>query len=542
MNISFLGAARTVTGSCFLLETSKRKVLIDCGMYQGQAKETALNNESFAFNPAQIDYVLLTHAHIDHSGRIPKLYVDGFKGEIITTKATAELCGIMLPDSGHIQEVEVEWLNKKRERADKHLVKPIYTMQDALDCLKLFKKVRYDEEVKIGDDIRVIFRDAGHILGSAILEIWVTEDGKETKIVFTGDLGNQRIPMLREPSIIQDADYVIMESTYGDRKHTNHGDKAEKFLDIVTETINKGGNVVIPSFAVGRTQEILYNIHKDHEKYKEKLKILKEVPVYVDSPLAVSATEIFENNTDCFDEEASKIIASGDNPLDFPELHFTRTVDESKGLNDITDNIIIISASGMCEAGRIKHHLKHNLWRAESTILFVGYQAQGTLGRKILEGAKKVKIFGEEISVNARIESIDGFSGHADQDGLLRWLGLFSQKPAKVFLVHGESVVQETFAEMIKSRYNLECVIPDRGEVYTISREEVIKTENTICEVKQTYVRLAILEYLDTLKEEFDELTEILKMDLKEEKDDKEILALKFKLKNLENSMLDVLK
>jgi len=542
MKISFLGAARTVTGSCFLLETSKRKILIDCGMYQGQAKETALNNESFAFNPAQIDCVLLTHAHIDHSGRIPKLYVDGFKGEIITTKATAELCGIMLPDSGHIQEVEVEWLNKKRERADKHLIKPLYTAQDAIDCLKLFKKVKYDQEIKIGDDVRLIFRDAGHILGSAILEIWVTEDGKETKLAFTGDLGNQRIPMLREPSIIQDADYVIMESTYGDRKHSNHGDKAEKFLDIVTETINNGGNVVIPSFAVGRTQEILYNLHKNHDLYKDKLKKLKEIPVYVDSPLAVSATEIFEQNTDCFDEEASKIIASGDNPLDFPELKFTRTVDESKAINDIADNIIIISASGMCEAGRIKHHLKHNLWRAECTILFVGYQAQGTLGRKILEGAKKVKIFGEEISVNARIESIDGFSGHADQDGLLRWLGLFTKKPAKVFLVHGEAEVQDVFAQKIKERFNLECVIPQRGEVYTISGEEVSRTENTVCEVKQTYVRLAILEYLDTLKEELEELTELLKMDLRQEKDDSEIIVLKSKLNNLEKTMVDVLK
>ncbi|MGE5473298.1 MAG: MBL fold metallo-hydrolase RNA specificity domain-containing protein [Ignavibacteriales bacterium] len=542
MNISFLGAAKTVTGSCFLLETSKRKVLIDCGMYQGQTKETELNNENFAFNPAMIDCVLLTHAHIDHSGRIPKLYLDGFKGEIITTKATAELCEIMLPDSGHIQEMEIEWLNKKRARQDKHLVKPLYTMQDAVDCLKLFKKVKYDEEVKIGDDIRVKFRDAGHILGSAILEIWVSENDEETKVVFTGDLGNQRIPMLREPTIIEDADYVIMESTYGDRKHSNHGDKAEEFLDIVTETINNGGNVVIPSFAVGRTQEILYNLHKDHEKYKEKLKKLKEIPVYVDSPLAVSATQIFENNTDCFDEEASKFIASGDNPLDFPELHFTRTADESKALNDISDNIIIISASGMCEAGRIKHHLKHNLWKPESTILFVGYQAQGTLGRKILDGAKKVKIFGEEISVNARIESIDGFSGHADQDGLMRWLGLFKKKPSKVFLVHGDSAVQDTFAGLIKSRHNLDCVIPDRGEVYTISGNEISKTENTICEVKQTYVRLAILEYLETLKEELNELTEILKADLKEEKDDEQILMLKSKLKNLEQTMVNVLK
>lgn len=542
MKISFLGAARTVTGSCFLLETSKRKILIDCGMYQGQSKEHALNNESFPFNPAQIDCVLLTHAHIDHSGRIPKLYIDGFKGDIITSKATAELCGVMLPDSGHIQEMEVEWLNKKRSRADKHAVKPLYTAQDAIDCLKLFKSIKYDQEIKIDDDVRVIFRDAGHILGSAILEIWVNEDGNETKLVFTGDLGNQRIPMLRDPSIITEADYLIMESTYGDRKHTNHGDKAEEFLDIVTETINNGGNVVIPSFAVGRTQEILYNIHKDHQKYKEKLKILKEVPVYVDSPLAVSATQIFENNSDCFDEEARKIIESGDNPLDFPELRFTKTAEESKALNDITDNVIIISASGMCEAGRIKHHLKHNLWRPECTVLFVGYQAQGTLGRKILEGAKKVKIFGEEISVNARIESIDGFSGHADQDGLLRWLGFFTKKPSKVFLVHGESAVQDVFSQMIKDRYDIECVIPQRGEVYTISDKEVKRTENTICEVKQTYVRLAILEYLETLKEELEELTEILKMDLKEEKDDSEILVLKSKLSNLEKSMVDVLK
>ena len=542
MKLTFLGAAKTVTGSCFLLETKTKKILIDCGMYQGHSKEHILNCECFSFNPAEIDYVLLTHAHIDHSGRIPKLYIDGFKGEIIATKATVQLCEIMLPDSGHIQEIEVEWLNKKRERASKHLVAPLYTMQDAIDCLKLFKKVSYDQEIQLDENTHVTFRDAGHMLGSSIVEIWVKDGKEENKLVFTGDLGNKDIPMLKDPSTILDADYLIMESTYGDRLHKDNENKVEKFLSILTETINNGGNVIIPSFAVGRTQEVIYDLHKEKDKYRDKLEKLKDIPVYVDSPLAVSATEIFRKNLDCFDEEAQSYIRAGDNPLDFPGLKFTRSADESKALNEMNQNMVIISASGMCEAGRIKHHLKHNLWKSENTILFVGYQAQGTLGRKIVDGAKKVKIFGEEISVNARIEYIDGFSGHADEEGLLEWLGQFKKRPKRVFLVHGEPEAQEVLAKAINERYNLECIIPERGSSFSVSGTALIKTEDTLCVPEQKYVRLSILDQLSTLKEELEEMSEILKMGLKEEKDDMEILNLKTKLKSLEKAMVDVLK
>lgn len=542
MKLTFLGAAKTVTGSCFLLETKTKKILVDCGMFQGHSREHVLNSENFAFSPGDIDYVLLTHAHIDHSGRIPKLYIEGFKGEIIATKATVELCSVMLPDSGHIQEVEVEWLNKKRARANKHLVQPLYTMQDAVNCMKLFRSVNYNENIKLDEYISVRFRDAGHMLGSSIIEVWVKDGKQETKLVFTGDLGNEDIPLLRDPGIIEDADYLIMESTYGNRLHIDNDNKVEKFVDIITETINNGGNVIIPSFAVGRTQEVIYELHKEKEKYGDKIERIRDIPVYVDSPLAVSATEIFRKNLDCFDEETRRYIESGDNPLDFPGLRFTRSADESKMLNELTENVVIISASGMCEAGRIKHHLKHNLWRPENTVLFVGYQAQGTLGRKILDGTKRVKIFGEEISVNARIESIDGFSGHADKDGLLDWVGNFKKKPRNIFIVHGEPEAQEVLAKEIEHRYGIECIVPERGASFAVSGTVVTKTEVIPYEDQPRFIRLSILEQLGTLREELDELTEILKMDLKEDKDDQEIIKLRAKLKNLEKAMVEVLR
>lgn len=542
MKLSFMGAARTVTGSCFLLETSTKKILIDCGMYQGHTTEHALNCESFPFNPADIHCVLLTHAHIDHSGRIPKLFLDGFKGEVIATKATVQLCEIMLPDSGHIQEMETEWLNKKRERADRHIVKPLYTMQDAIDSLKLFRKVNYNQEIKIAEDIRVKFNDAGHMLGSSIVEIWVKNGSEETKLVFSGDLGNKDIPLIKDPTIINEADYVIMESTYGNRLHVDNNNKVDKFVDVILDTINNGGNVIIPSFAVGRTQEVIYDLHSQKDKNKEKLEKIKNIPVYVDSPLAVSATEIFRENLDCFDDEARYYIEKGENPLDFPGLKFTRTADESKALNEMTESMVIISASGMCEAGRIKHHLKHNLWKPENAVLFVGYQAQGTLGRKIVDGAKKVKIFGEEISIRARIETIDGFSGHADKEGLLEWLGHFKKIPRKVFLVHGEADAQEVLAQEIRDRYGIDCVIPERGTSFEVDNMVITKSEYATPEFRQRFTRLTIIEHLEKMKEEFEELSEILKMDLKQEKDDSEILEMENRLKDLEKVMVNVLK
>lgn len=543
MNITFLGAAKTVTGSCYLIETKDSKFLVDCGMFQGRSKEVILNAEPFSFNPGELDFMLLSHAHIDHSGRIPKLYMDGFKGNIYATKATMQLCNLMLPDSGHIQETENEWTNRKRQRAGKAPVKPLYTVKEAIECLELFNGVNYDEVVKVTNDIRVRFMDAGHILGSSIIEIWVTEDNKETKVVFSGDLGNNGTPILRDPTIIFDADYLIIESTYGDRLHTlNKGSqKIEKFINIISETIAAGGNVIIPSFAVGRTQEIIYELNKYMDVFGDRVKRILNVPVFVDSPLATSATQVFRENLDCFDEEAKEYIANGDNPLDFPTLKFTQSPDESRKLNERDDSIIIISASGMCEAGRIKHHLKHNLWRKESTILFVGYQAEGTLGRRIIDGATKVKIFGEEISVNARIEVIDGFSGHADKAGLLSWLGSIRKKPKKVFVVHGEQETMAVFAQTITDEIGLPCIVPSRGDSFVVNASNVY--ENTPnADVQKRFRRLAVVEKLETLREEFEELASILKSDLKQERSDVEIDEVAIKLKIVEKSIIEVLK
>lgn len=543
MNITFLGAAKTVTGSCYLVETKDTKFLIDCGMFQGRANEIILNPEPFPFDPEKLDFMLLSHAHIDHSGRIPKLYMDGFKGNIYATKATMQLCGIMLPDSGHIQEFENEWLNRKRQRAGKPPAKPLYTVKEATDCLKLFKGVVYDEVINITKDIRVRFNDAGHVLGSAILEIWVTENNQATKLVFSGDLGNKGMPILRDPTIIYEADYLIIESTYGNKLHSirKGSENVEKLLNIVAETVSRGGNVVIPSFAVGRTQEIIYDLNKYMDEFEQRVDILKNIPVYVDSPLAVSATQIFRENLDCFDDEAKQYIANGDNPLDFPNLNFTQSPVESKKLNERKESTIIISASGMCDAGRIKHHLKHNLWRKESTILFVGYQAEGTLGRRILEGASKVKLFGEEISVNARIEAIDGFSGHADMAGLLSWIGSFGKKPKKVFIVHGEKDVMAEFAQSITDEFGLKCIIPGRGDSYVVSSDKVYENIQDTG-IQKRFRTLAIVEMLETLKQEFDELSEILKADLKQERSDVEIDEINAKLKLVERAIIETLR
>lgn len=543
MNITFLGAAKTVTGSCYLVETKDTKFMIDCGMFQGRANEVLLNAEPFPFNPGELDFMLLTHAHIDHSGRIPKLYMDGFEGTIYATKATTQLCGIMLPDSGHIQEIENEWTNRKRQRAGKPPVNPLYTVKEATECLKLFKGVSYNEIVEIAKDVKVRFNDAGHILGSSILEIWIKENNKDTKLVFSGDLGNKGTPILRDPTYIEDADYVIIESTYGDRLHAlkKGPEKIEKFINIISETIAKGGNIVIPSFAVGRTQEIIYELNKYMDNSDERVREIFNIPVFVDSPLATSATQVFRDNLDCFDEEAKQYIANGDNPLDFPTLKFTQSVDDSRKLNERDDSVIIISASGMCDAGRIKHHLKHNLWRKESTILFVGYQAEGTLGRRILDGANKVKIFGEEISVNARIEAIDGFSGHADKDGLLSWIEGFGKKPKKIFVVHGEEETSAVFAQTITDDFGIQCIVPARGDSFVLNSDKVYENMPST-DVQKRFRRLAVVEMLETLKDEFNDLAEILKGDLKQEKSDAEIDEIAAKLRMVEKSIVEALK
>ena len=546
MKITFLGATRTVTGSNFLVEGAGKKFLVDCGMWQGKAEQEMENSQEFEFNPSEIDFMLLTHAHIDHSGRIPKLYNEGFRNKVYAHKATCDLCTLMLPDSGHIQETEAEWKNKKRKRKGEEPIEPIYTAEDAVRCLEIFEPVQYDQIIEITPEIHVRFNDAGHMLGSSIIEVWVKEGDKETKTVFTGDIGNNDIPLLSPPTMIEDTDFLVMESTYGSRFHMRNDEKAEIFLDVVSETLDNGGTVVIPSFAVGRTQEILYEINKlkdeygDDEEFRRKYKTIMKAPVYVDSPLAISATEVFRENTEIFDEETKEEIMRGDNPLEFPGLKFTRTADESKVLNEDQTPSIIISASGMCEVGRIKHHLKHNLWNPKSTILFVGYQAPGTLGYSIVNGAKTVKIFGEEIAVNARIEYIEGYSGHADQELLMNCIYSYIKKPKHIFLVHGEPESQDVLADKIEEETKIGVTIPEFGETYELN-DEIVMTHKIERRVNKT-IKSEILQRLGKLKEELKDMEVYVHQDLQDDNlRDEDIFRINEKIKDLEKQILNVI-
>lgn len=545
MKITFLGATKTVTGSNFLVEASGKKFLVDCGMYQGSIEQEYENEAPFPYDPTKIDFMLLTHAHIDHSGRIPKLYNEGYRNPIYAHKATCDLCSIMLPDSGHIQEMEVKWKNKKRERKGEKPLPPLYTAEDAARSIEVFVPVKYDEIINVTPEIHVRFNDAGHMLGSSIIEVWAKEGDKVTKAVFTGDLGNNDIPLLSSPTMIDSADFLVMESTYGSRLHMRNDDKAELFLKIVSETINNGGNVIIPSFAVGRTQEILYELNKikdvqKDEEFVKNYQTLMNAPVYVDSPLAISATEVFKENMELFDDETQYIMSQGDNPLEFPGLQFTRTSDESKALNESNLPSIIISASGMCEVGRIKHHLKHNLWDPKNTILFVGYQAPGTLGYNIVNGAKKVKIFGEEIAVNARIEYIEGYSGHADQEWLMNFIYSFrDQKPKHIFLVHGEEESQIVLKEKIEKDINIPVTIPSYGEAYELEDTPILVNK---VDIKPITIRSEILTILNKLQPELNDMKEYVKEDL-ENKDltDSDMFRIKEKVKDLEKQILNVI-
>ena len=547
MKISFFGATKTVTGSNFLVEGAGKKFLVDCGLYQGSTKEEIKNNEPFPYDLNDIDFMLLTHAHIDHSGRIPKLYKEGFRKTIFATNATCDLCAIMLPDSGHIQETESEWKNRKRLRRGEQPLEPIYDAETAAKSLELFKGVQYDQIIEIDDDIHVRFNDAGHMLGSATIEVWIRENGENKKIVFSGDLGNNDIPLLAEPTMIEEADFLVMESTYGDRFHIENENKAEKFIEIVTDTIKNGGTVVIPSFAVGRTQEILYELNKikdsdeDSPDFDKRFEILMHTSVYVDSPLAISATEVFKENMDLFDDETKELIQRGDNPLDFPGLKFTQTVDESKALNESDESCIIISASGMCEVGRIKHHLKHNIWNPKNTILFVGYQAIGTLGRKIVDGAKTIKLFGEEVAVNARIEYIEGYSGHADQQGLLNFVYSFMKKPDHIFLVHGEEEPQKVLKNKITENTGLDVTIPAYGETYDLSN--IVKLSNVVNQDKvKNYAKLEVIDRMKTLKEELNDMESIVREDiLANTTNDMEIEKINERIKQLERQIVEII-
>lgn len=471
MKLTFIGAAHEVTGSCHLLTANGKNILIDCGMEQGP---DLYENQKLPIASSDIDYVLLTHAHIDHSGLLPLLSKNGFKGEIITTFSTADLCNIMLRDSAHIQEFEAEWKNRKAKRSGAPLYEPLYTMQDAIDAIGLFAPCDYGQKIDLCDGISVRFTDIGHLIGSASIEVWISENEITKKIVFSGDIGNIEQPILKDPTLTKEADYIVIESTYGNRVHSEERpDYLSDFTRILRETFQKGGNVVIPSFAVGRTQEILYFIREIKEK-----KLLPEFPefdVYVDSPLAIEATNVFtKNGKACYDEEAMNLLNQGINPLVFPGLKLSVTSDDSKLINFDDNPKVIVAASGMCEAGRIRHHLKHNLWRAECTILFVGYQAIGTLGRKLIDGAEAVKLFGENITVTARIESLKGISGHADLNGLLAWLKGFETDISHVFVVHGEDAVTDEFAQTIRDTFNWNAMAPYSGGEVDLATNEII--------------------------------------------------------------------
>ena len=471
MKLFFIGADHEVTGSCHMIEACGKHILVDCGMEQGP---DLYENQEIPVKASDIDYVLLTHAHIDHSGKIPMLCKEGFKGDIVTTFATSDLCSIMLRDSAHIQEFEAQWRNRKALRSGAPLYEPLYTMEHAEAAIKLLYPCDYGQKIRLCEGIEVRFTDVGHLLGSAAIEVWITEDGVSKKMVFSGDVGNLDQPIIKDPSPAQEADYIVIESTYGDRLHgTERPDYVGDLTRILRETFDRGGNLVIPSFAVGRTQELLYFFREIKEK--RLLPQYQNFEVYVDSPLAIEATNVFNKNVkSCFDEEALSLVEQGINPLIFPGLRTTITSDESKMINLDEKPKVILSASGMCEAGRIRHHLKHNLWRKESTVCFVGYQAVGTRGRKLIEGAEAVKLFGETVEVNAQIETLQGISGHADKNGLLGWLEGFQKAPDHVFVVHGEDTVTDSFAQAVTERFGWPAFAPYSGGCVDLATGEIL--------------------------------------------------------------------
>ena len=464
MKIEFIGGARTVTGSSFIVKDDDFTIMIDCGMFQGKAELRERNMLDLIYDPPKIDALIVTHAHIDHSGLIPKLVKDGFYGNIYSSKATADLASVMLPDSAHIQEMDVKWVNRKNKKLNRDLVEPLYTVKDAEDALGNFVPVPFGEKIQIHPRIEIRFREAGHILGSSFVEMWIEEDGKQKKIVFSGDLGPKDQAIIKDPEIVTDADILLIESTYGDRVHKDRPDTYREFKDIILESYNSSGNIIIPAFAIERTQEIIYTLGKLFRDGE-----LPVIPVYIDSPLAISATEIFRDNRDCFDDQTWEILQSGDSPLNFPSLTFVKSAEDSKRLNETAKGSIIISASGMCTAGRIKFHLANNLYKSNSSVIFVGYQAEGTLGRKIVDGAKQVKVYGEDIAVNAKIYTLGGFSGHADRDGLIDWISNIKNPDLKVFVIHGEEETSLSFADTIREKLGLFTYIPKWGEILDVN-------------------------------------------------------------------------
>lgn len=467
MKLEFIGAAHEVTGSCHFIHWQDKSILVDCGMEQGP---DIYENQELPVQASEIDYVFVTHAHIDHSGLLPLLAQKGFQGQIFATDATTQLCQIMLKDSAHIQEFEAEWKNRKGKRAGNPLVEPMYTMTDAEKALTLFVPCPYNEILQITEGLKVRFRDAGHLLGSAFIELWLTEGEKETKLVFSGDLGNGNRPLIKDPAWPTDADYLIIESTYGNRNHEAVPDYTVPMSELLERTFARGGNVVIPAFSVGRTQEMLYHLRRIKEN--NMVHSCPDFEVYVDSPLAVEATTIFNRNVlECFREESVEMIKCGKNPIGFDGLKTSLTSDDSRAINFNQKPKVIISASGMCEAGRIRHHLKHNLWRKECSILFVGYQVPGTLGYNLLHGAQEVKLFGEKVQVNAEIVNLPGISGHADRDHLTEWVGHMHKMPKRIFVVHGEDQVTDEFATHLAETFHINATAPYSGDVFDLDSD-----------------------------------------------------------------------
>ena len=456
MKIRFLGAARVVTGSCYHLITDGLQILVDCGMYQGKNADE-VNRQPFQFDPGQIDVLLLTHAHLDHSGLLPKLVADGFKGDIVATAGTAELVEIMLLDSAHIQERDAEWMTKKSFRAGKdQIYQPLYTEEDAKGVMPFVKKVNYMETLQLKSGVRYRFIDAGHILGSGSLEIWLNNGDEEKKIVFSGDIGKNDNPIINDPQHIDNANYVVVESTYGNRLHRGVEESIEEMVQAIKNTFKKGGNVLIPAFSVGRTQDILYILNRLVKQDR-----LPKLNVYVDSPLADKATKIYMAHPEYFDAEALTAFKFRSN--EGMNLHFTTSIEESQKINRIKSGAIIIAGSGMCDGGRIRHHFKHNIWRPECSIIFTGFQVKGTLGRHIIDGAKSARILGEEMVIRAKTYTIGGFSAHADQKELLEWLGTITNRP-KTFVTHGEESVSLEFEKVIQEKLGLETYVPHKGE------------------------------------------------------------------------------
>lgn len=506
MKIKFCGASEGVTGSCHLISTEEHKILLDCGQFQGGKAMEAMNREAFPFTPEEIECVVLSHAHIDHCGRLPLLAKRGFRGQIYCTDATADLLEVMLRDSAYIHEKDAEAQSRKNARKGKPPVEPLYTIKDAEAALTLVKPVLYDQLIEINPEIKIVFNDAGHILGSAITELWITEAESTSKIVFSGDLGVMNRPILRNPTKIKKADYVIMETTYGNRIHEPNATSIDQLIKITIDTVKRGGSVIIPSFAVGRTQELIYQFNLFYEEHPEYRQYLENVNVYIDSPMATTATEVFKRNAQVFDEETKARILSGDNPLDFKNLKFTRNTADSQMLNNDKTPKVIISASGMCEAGRIRHHLKHNLWDSRNSIVFVGYQAEGTLGRLLIEGAKEVKLFGETVVVKAEIHNLEGFSGHADQKGLFEWISSFEKKPKQVFLVHGETDSKKDFAKLIETELGYDPVVIMQNSEFELETGRLLSKEEVITEVMDDEGIEELKDKIVNVKEQLDQM------------------------------------